>query len=203
MATSKSIIKSKRTKVCIGCFIALPLNRFNKHTQGKYKVRARCKSCFALMRKGSSTRRAEKLNLLAKGRRRCSYCRKIKSLSCFQPKSHASGNKGYEGACKPCVSIRQAEKHRTNHKEIREFVFNYLLQNPCIDCGETNVLALEFDHLHSKKFNIGTALGSNLLSTQIKSEIKKCAVRCSSCHRIKTHKEQNSWRYRLVMERSA
>jgi hypothetical protein len=64
-------------------------------------------------------------------------------------------------------------------------------------------LALEFDHLHSKKFNIGTALGSNLLSTQIKSEIKKCAVRCSSCHRIKTHKEQNSWRYRLVMERSA
>ena len=69
------------------------------------------------------------------------------------------------------MSIRQAEKHKTNHKEVRKFVFNYLLQNPCIDCGESNVLALEFDHLHSKKFNIGTALGSNKLSKLIKSEI--------------------------------
>jgi len=195
-------MKSKRTKVCIGCFTALPLNRFNKHIDGKYKVRARCKSCFALMRKGSPQRKADKIKLLANGKRRCSYCRKIKPLSRFQPKVHASGNKGYEGACKPCVSIRQANQHRNNHKAVREFVFNYLLQNPCVNCGETNVLALEFDHLHSKKFNIGTAIGNNKLSKSIKHEIKKCVVRCSSCHRIKTHQEQNSWRYRLVMERS-
>jgi hypothetical protein len=200
---TKSITKSKKTKMCIGCFTDLPFNRFNKHTQGKYKLRARCKSCFALMRKGSAKRMAEKKELHAKGKRRCSYCRKIKPVSKYQPKLHASGNRGYEGACKPCVSIRQAENHKQNHKKVREFVFNYLLQNPCIDCGETNVLALEFDHLHSKKFNIGTAVGNNLLSTKIKSEIKKCVIRCSSCHRIKTHQEQNSWRYRLVMERSA
>ena len=99
MATKKSITKSKQTKVCIGCFTALPLNRFNKHLDGQYKVRARCKSCFALMRKGSTKRKAEKLNLLAKGKKRCSYCRKIKLLSRFQPKTHASGNRGYEGAC--------------------------------------------------------------------------------------------------------
>ena len=54
-------MKSKRTKVCIGCLTALPLNRFNKHIDGQYKVRARCKPCFALMRKGSEKRKTEKL----------------------------------------------------------------------------------------------------------------------------------------------
>ena len=82
-------------------------------------------------------------------------------------------------------------------------MFNYLLKHPCIDCGETDVLALEFDHVHSKKFDIGNALNNNVMIDLIKAEIKKCVIRCSSCHRIKTHKELNSWRYRLVMERSA
>jgi hypothetical protein len=33
----------------------------------------------------------------------------------------------------------------------------------------------------------------------LKKEIKKCVVRCSSCHRIKTHLEINSWRFQMSL----
>lgn len=202
MAT-KSITKSKKTKMCIGCFNALPLIQFNKSDTGLYGLRARCKKCFAIHRKGTAKRMKDKADLLAQGKRKCGTCKKIKSVKSYQEKWFESGNHGYESSCKPCVSIRSRIQGRDRNKEARELVFNYLLNHPCIDCGETDVLALEFDHIHSKKFDIGTALNNNVIIDLIKKEIKKCVIRCSSCHRIKTHKELNSWRYRLVMERSA
>jgi 5-methylcytosine-specific restriction endonuclease McrA len=82
-------------------------------------------------------------------------------------------------------------------------VFNYLKKHPCVDCGETNVLALEFDHVHSKKFDVGTALVTNVTLDSLKQEIKKCVVRCSSCHRIKTHLEINSWRFQFALQDKA
>jgi len=192
----------KKTKVCIGCFIPLSLDCFNKHKSGLYGLRARCKKCFSVHRKGSAKRMKEKSDLLAQGKRRCGTCKKIKSVKSYQEKMFESGNQGYESACKPCVSIRSRMQNRDRNKEAREFVFNYLLKHPCIDCGETDVLALEFDHTHSKKFDIGNALNNNILLDLIKKEIKKCVIRCSTCHRIKTHKEINSWRYKMAMERS-
>jgi hypothetical protein len=145
----------------------------------------------------------DKADLFKQGKRKCGSCKKIKSLKSYQERYYASGNHGYDSSCKPCVSIRHQISGRNRNREARELVFNYLLKHPCIDCGETNVLALEFDHVHSKKFDIGNALNNNVMIDLIKAEIKKCVIRCSSCHRIKTHKELNSWRYRLVMERSA
>lgn len=193
----------KKTKVCIGCFIPLPLDRFNKHKCGLYGLRARCKKCFAIHRKGTAKRMKDKADLFKQGKRKCGSCKKIKSLKSYQERYFASGNLGYDSSCKPCVSIRHQISGRNRNREARELVFNYLLKHPCIDCGETDVLALEFDHVHSKKFDIGNALNNNVMIDLIKAEIKKCVIRCSSCHRIKTHKELNSWRYRLVMERSA
>jgi hypothetical protein len=193
----------KKTKVCIGCFYPLPLDHFNKSETGLYGLRARCKKCFAIHRKGTAKRMKDKADLFKQGKRKCGSCKKIKSLKNYQERYYASGNHGYDSSCKPCVSIRHQISGRNRNREARELVFNYLLKHPCIDCGETNVLALEFDHVHSKKFDIGNALNNNVMIDLIKAEIKKCVIRCSSCHRIKTHKELNSWRYRLVMERSA
>ena len=193
----------KKTKVCIGCFYPLPLDQFNKSETGLYGLRARCKKCFAIHRKGTAKRMKDKADLFKQGKRKCGSCKKIKLLKSYQERYYASGNHGYDSSCKPCVSIRQQITGRNRNREARELVFNYLLKHPCIDCGETNVLALEFDHIHSKKFDIGNALNNNVMIDLIKAEIKKCVIRCSSCHRIKTHKELNSWRYRLVMERSA
>jgi|LakMenEpi03Aug12_release.lakeMendotaPanAssembly.Ray.scaffolds.fasta_scaffold51983_10 hypothetical protein len=192
-----------KTKVCIGCFYDLPLSKFNKHIQGQYGKRARCKKCQAILRKGSVARMAKRKALLAQGKRPCNGCGKAKPLSAFQPKTQANGKEGWEGKCKPCVSLRQKRSSISRNKEARQLVFEYLKKNPCIDCGETNVLALEFDHVYSKKFNIGNALNSNTAIDLLKKEIKKCVVRCSTCHRIKTHLEINSWRFQMSIEDKA
>jgi 5-methylcytosine-specific restriction endonuclease McrA len=143
---------------------------------------------------------ARRKALLEQGKRPCNGCGKAKPLSAFQPKTQASGKEGWEGKCKPCVSKRQKNNHAIRNAGARQLVFEYLKKNPCIDCGETNVLALEFDHVHSKKFDIGTALNNNATIEALKKEIKKCVVRCSTCHRIKTHLEINSWRFQMSLE---
>ena len=195
----------QKVKVCLGCLTELPLSRFNKYSQGKYGRRARCKKCLSIQRKTSTQRTAKRLSLEANGKRKCSKCGKTKALSSFQM-SYRTERKRWsrEGVCKACVSIRGKEKNKNHNLDVRKYVFDYLKTHPCVDCGETNVLALEFDHLHSKKFDIGTALGGSAkLASRVKSEIKKCVVRCSTCHRIKTHMEINSWKFNLSLQDKA
>jgi hypothetical protein len=198
-------VPKQKTKVCIGCLTELPLAKFNKHIQGQYGKRARCKKCQSVLRKSSAQRTAKRLSLEAKGKRKCSKCGKIKALSSFQEGYRTERNRwSREGVCKPCVSIRGKVKHKTKNLDVRKYVFDYLKTHPCVDCGESNVLALEFDHLHSKKFDIGTALGGNTkIASRVKEEIKKCVVRCSTCHRIKTHMEINSWKFELSLQDNA
>ena len=196
---------NQKVKVCIGCLTELPLSRFNKYSQGKYGRRARCKKCLSIQRKTSTQRTAKRLSLEANGKRKCSKCGKTKALSSFQM-SYRTERKRWsrEGVCKACVSIRGKEKNKNHNLDVRKYVFDYLKTHPCVDCGETNVLALEFDHLHSKKFDIGTALGrSTKLANRVKSEITKCVVRCSTCHRIKTHMEIDSWKFNLSLQDKA
>ena len=71
-------------------------------------------------------------------------------------------------------------------------VTQYLLANPCVDCGETDPIVLEFDHRDpsEKLFSIGNSLGQTWRWQKIKAEIAKCDVRCANCHRRRTAKQR-------------
>ena len=74
------------------------------------------------------------------------------------------------------------------------YVAEYLRNNPCRDCGETNIIVLDFDHRNPKD---KTCQVGKLLYTcipRIQAEIEKCDVVCSNCHRIRTAKMFGSWR---------
>lgn len=78
---------------------------------------------------------------------------------------------------------------KIQHKaKLRSLVCRYLLDNPCVDCGESDPVVLEFDHLDPalKSFNIGQGISAGLSEAKIVSEIRKCEVRCANCHRRKT-----------------
>lgn len=94
---------------------------------------------------------------------------------------------------------KEALVRAKNHKKVnQEYVWEYLLSHPCVDCGETNPVVLEFDHKDDsdKKREISLMLSNgNSLDTIIK-EIEKCEVRCANCHRRRTA-EQFGW---LILE---
>ena len=101
---------------------------------------------------------------------------------------------------------RKIQQYRvsSNNRKYREaaqtFLFEYLLEHPCIICKEADVLVLDFDHLKDKKANLCTLAQRGKNIDFLKKEIEKCQVLCSNCHRRKTSKESNSFRYRKLNE---
>lgn len=95
-------------------------------------------------------------------------------------------SRGY-GCCGECRR-KQARVRRVRN---RDYIFEYLLKNPCVDCGETDPVVLEFDHIKGGKVANVSVLAHKEYSLEvIKAEIAKCAVRCANCHRRVTSKRR-------------
>ncbi len=65
------------------------------------------------------------------------------------------------------------------------YMMGYLREHPCVDCGETDPVVLEFDHLRDKKFCIGQGFWDRGWQSVL-DEIAKCEVVCANCHRRRT-----------------
>jgi hypothetical protein len=55
----------------------------------------------------------------------------------------------------------------------------FLRTNPCVDCGESDPLVLEFDHVVDKAFTIGEGLRDRNWKSVL-DEIAKCDVVCAT-----------------------
>lgn len=80
------------------------------------------------------------------------------------------------------------------------YLIDYLIKHPCVDCGEDNILVLEFDHKDpaNKLTEVNKLIKNRSTLESLKEEIKKCEVRCANCHRVKTQIESNSWKLRYL-----
>jgi hypothetical protein len=74
---------------------------------------------------------------------------------------------------------RKSRGQRDNYCRRCRAVFR---KRPCADRGETDPLALEFDHLGHKNFNISSSLRNNNWQAVL-DEIATCDVVCANCHR--------------------
>jgi hypothetical protein len=83
----------------------------------------------------------------------------------------------------------------------RALLTDYLLEHPCVDCGERDVRCLDFDHREGteKLDNVCSLVHEAVSWSRILSEIEKCDVRCANCHRKVTMKRAGWWR-QLVYE---
>ena len=122
-------------------------------------------------------------------RYKTSFCRECKRE--YDRKYHKSRS-----------SIRKQDKQdkqKIRMFSLRKFVFEYLLTHPCIDCGEKDILVLDFDHVRGIKVAAVSFLLTNGCSKQkLVAEIKKCDIRCANCHRRKTAEQFVLWKYRLL-----
>jgi hypothetical protein len=95
----------------------------------------------------------------------------------------------------------RAERLQRVRREAREHVFEYLSAHPCVDCGETDVVVLDFDHQGDKTEEINAMVAAGKPWIAILAEIKKCEVVCSNDHRRRTARTFG-W-YRLRQQSSA
>lgn len=69
----------------------------------------------------------------------------------------------------------------------RQYVWDYLSQHPCVDCGESDPVVLQFDHVRGDKVDGIAEMVRNITTMdRLNEEISKCDVRCANCHARKT-----------------
>jgi hypothetical protein len=103
----------------------------------------------------------------------------------------------YQNNKKVYLDRALSRNNRVNTENKRK-LYTYLSEHPCVDCGETDIRVLEFDHVQgNKSASITRLLNSAVPWSTIETEIAKCEVRCVSCHRIKTGERGGFWRNRL------
>ena len=143
----------------------------------------------------------------------CSRCRKDLDTSCYG--KHAGQADGLQPLCKGCQRdhnkewyknnkarqrARVAENSRTYQKRNREYVYQHLLLNPCVACGEKDPVVLEFDHVRGEKANNVSSMVRAASSIDvIKKEIAKCDVVCANCHRRRTaYRNKAHWAHKIT-----
>jgi len=91
--------------------------------------------------------------------------------------------------------VKEAQTAAIRRKRI--FVWEYLLQHPCVDCGESDPVVLDFDHIDasSKSENICRIVTSGRSLKTLTQEIEKCEIRCSNCHRRRTASQFGYYAY--------
>jgi hypothetical protein len=63
------------------------------------------------------------------------------------------------------------------------FIRNLLWASRCVDCGERDLVVLEFDHLGRKRDNVVRAAYSGHSLDWLLEEVARCVIRCANCHR--------------------
>ena len=68
-------------------------------------------------------------------------------------------------------------------KRAKQFIYEYLSQRSCVDCGEKDIEVLTFDHARGEKRDDVTSMVRYGLSIKtIALEIEKTDVVCFNCH---------------------
>ncbi len=119
------------------------------------------------------------------------------------PEDQRKAVRAHYEANKQAYRARAIASSARTRAAIIEFVAGYLSAHPCIDCGETDLVVLEFDHRDpaEKLFSIGSVMTGNRRSLKsVQSEVAKCDVRCANCHRRKTAISGGFYRTLLTMQ---
>jgi hypothetical protein len=142
--------------------------------------------------------------------KKCYRCGELKTPEHFAWRNKASGR--HDSFCRPCRSAYKKEHYAANRQRYidragtrkRElalertlYLIEYFRSHPCADCGETDPIVLEFDHLRDKSFSVGMDLARRGWQ-QILDEIEKCQVVCANCHRRRTAIRRGALRARLT-----
>jgi hypothetical protein len=134
--------------------------------------------------------------------KRCCTCKQVRPLTDFNRLLRAKD--GRQPSCRACNAAyhqKNWDRHMAQIRARRErrraankaFIIDYLRVHPCVDCGETDIVVLEFDHLRDKRANVSYLIQGGEMQ-RLCEEIEKCDVVCANCHRRRTARRANWYR---------
>jgi hypothetical protein len=89
-----------------------------------------------------------------------------------------------------------ASRRRRVLDERVRFLVEFLKNHPCVDCGESDLIVLEFDHTDRQVFRCGLRNPELQLGLRPCGDAK-CDVVCANCHRRRTA-QRRGYRRRLL-----
>lgn len=144
---------------------------------------------------------AGRTDVLQCGVQTCTQCGETKEAEAFGFKNAAIGKRHRK--CNVCVAeygrahyernrvayiARAGRANRERRRLLQRRIWEYLAEHPCVDCGETDPLVLEFDHIDPahKRTEMYYLVHRTYRWATIQAEIERCEVRCVNCHRRRT-----------------
>lgn len=141
----------------------------------------------------------------------CTRCGQRKPASDFPPRRR--GDTRLQAWCRACFAAVGAAYYAANReREIARIMRNkrpaveaalslvdaYLVTHPCVDCGESDPVVLEFDHVvGSKRMDVSRMAAAGYPLSHIEAEIARCEVRCGNDHRRRTHERRRASQRRV------
>src|SRR5215472_557689 len=124
----------------------------------------------------------------------CPKCSKDKPLSAFSVRDVTSLQPC--SYCVPCQReySRQHYRHNKNmhnkgraerttarRRDLQRYVTEHLAARSCVDCGESDIIVLEFDHVRGvKSGDISSLIRKSASLSTIQLELSKCDIRCAN-----------------------
>jgi hypothetical protein len=131
----------------------------------------------------------------------CPSCRQTKSADSFHFRNKQLGTRQH--ICGDCFTAYRREHYQRNRRsyiernarllrdrriEWQRRLWQYLIEHPCVDCGQKDPLVLEFDHIQptTKRLAVSQMVQRGFAWPTVLEELGKCEVRCANCHRRRT-----------------
>ena len=130
----------------------------------------------------------------------CGHCRELRPDEDYGVRDRRTGRRHTICiVCRRAYWNAYAQRHRVRYNAAkrrraalvrarnRAILDERLARHPCVDCGITDPLVLEFDHVRGLKVRDVTTMAHEAArEDRLRAEIAKCEVRCANCHRRRT-----------------
>jgi hypothetical protein len=125
------------------------------------------------------------------------------ATSCPSSSSTASAT-DTSGWCRSCFAAyfrargdlhrsQSSAAKRSRTRAVQAYVLRYLIEHPCVDCGQDDPVILEFDHVGEKTATIARLVSDGAKLDILAEEMSRCEVVCVNCHRRRTARRAR-WR---------
>jgi hypothetical protein len=131
-------------------------------------------------------KRADVSALIARGssvaalRREVSQC-EIVCVNCHRRRTAQRG--AWRRAVSPWWKAAPPRRYETARN--LAYVYSRLELSACVDCGEEDIVVLDFDHVGPKRGNVVELARSGVGLARLQAELDSCVIRCANCHRLR------------------